>query len=129
MPATAKGLGIQDATDPEQSIRGGLKYMQQLSDHYKDVPDPIERYRFALAAYNTGFGHVDDARHLARGSKKDPTHWREVAPFLLKLSDRAVAKHARFGFCRGSEPVDYVRHIDERYTGYAQLVPLTAAKN
>ena len=129
MPATAKGLGIRDPTDPEQSIRGGLKYMQQLSDHYKDVPDPIERYRFALAAYNSGFGHVDDARHLARAGKKDITRWREVAPFLLKLSDRKVAKHARFGFCRGSEPVDYVRHIDERYTGYAQLVPLTSAKN
>src|SRR5258706_5956733 len=33
MPATAKGLGIKDPTDPEQSIRGGLKCMQQLSDH------------------------------------------------------------------------------------------------
>ena len=129
MPATAKGLGIHDPTDPEQSIRGGLKYMQQLSDHYKDVPDLIERYRFALAAYNTGFGHVDDARHMATAAKKDRTRWREVAPFLLKLSDRKVAKSARFGFCRGSEPVDYVRHIDERYTGYAQLVPLTAKKD
>ena len=124
MPATARGLGINDPTDPEQSIRGGLKYMQQLSDHYKDVADPIERYRFALAAYNAGFGHVDDARHLSRGDKKDPARWREVAPYLLKLADRKYAQRARFGFCRGSEPVDYVRHIDERYTGYAQLVPL-----
>ena len=124
MPATARGLGIHDPTDPEQSIRGGLKYMQQLSDHYRDVADPIERYRFALAAYNSGFGHVDDARHLTRGDRKDPARWREVAPYLLKLSDRKFAQKARFGFCRGSEPVDYVRHIDERYTGYAQLVPL-----
>jgi membrane-bound lytic murein transglycosylase F len=128
MPATAKGLGIKDPTDPEQSIRGGLKYMQQLSDHYKDVPDPIERYRFALAAYNSGFGHVDDARHLTRAEKKDPAQWRQVAPYLLKLSDHKYAKRARFGFCRGSEPVDYVRHIDERYTGYAQLVPLENAR-
>jgi membrane-bound lytic murein transglycosylase F len=124
MPATARGLGITDPTDPEQSIRGGLKYMQQLSDHYKDVPDPIERYRFALAAYNTGFGHVDDARHLSRGDGHDAAHWREVAPYLLKLSDRNYAQRSRFGYCRGMEPVDYVRHIDERYTGYAQLVPL-----
>ena len=127
MPATAKGLGIHDPTDPEQSIRGGLKYMQQLSDHYKDVPDPIERYRFALAAYNTGFGHVDDARRLAKLEHRDPAKWRQVAPFLLKLSDRKYARKARFGFCRGVEPVDYVRHIDERYTGYAQLVPLKSA--
>ena len=124
MPATARGLGIADPTDPEQSIRGGLKYMQQLSDHYKDVSDPIERYRFALAAYNSGFGHVDDARHLSKADGHDPTHWREVAPYLLKLSNHKYAQRARFGYCRGIEPVDYVRHIDERYTGYAQLVPL-----
>ena len=124
MPATAKGLGIQDATDPEQSIRGGLEYMQKLHDHYRDVPDEIERYRFALAAYNTGFGHVDDARGLCRAAGKNHTHWREVAPYLLKLSDKKFAQKTRFGFCRGFEPVDYVRHIDERYTGYAQLVPL-----
>jgi membrane-bound lytic murein transglycosylase F len=124
MPATARGLGITDANDPEQSIRGGLKYMQQLSNHYKDVSDPIERYRFALAAYNTGFGHVDDARHLSKADGHDPTHWREVAPYLLKLANHKYAQKARFGYCRGTEPVDYVRHIDERYTGYAQLVPL-----
>ena len=127
MPATAKGLGIVDATDPEQSIRGGLKYMEQLSKHYADVTDPIERYRFALAAYNSGFGHIDDARRLCTGDHKDFKKWKNVAPYLLKLSDRTYAQHARFGFCRGIEPVDYVRHIDERYTGYSQLVPLAPA--
>jgi membrane-bound lytic murein transglycosylase F len=124
MPATARGLGIVDPTDPEQSIRGGLKYMLQLARHYDDVTDPIERYRFALAAYNTGFGHVDDARKLARASGKDSSIWRNVAGWVLKLSDRKVAARTRFGYCRGLEPVDYVRHIDERYAGYVQLVPL-----
>jgi hypothetical protein len=57
-------------------------------------------------------------------SGKDAGVWKHVAPWLLKLADRAVAARARFGFCRGIEPVDYVRHIDERYAGYAQLVPL-----
>jgi membrane-bound lytic murein transglycosylase F len=47
-----------------------------------------------------------------------------VAPYLLKLSNHKYAQRARFGYCRGIEPVDYVRHIDERYTGYVQLVPL-----
>ena len=124
MPATASGLGIENPADPEQSIRGGLRSMRQLCGHYAGVPDPIERYRFALAAYNSGFGHVDDARRLARAAGKDVDRWREVAPFLLALSDRRYARKARFGFCRGSEPVDCVRHIDERYAGYVQLVPL-----
>ena len=124
MPATAKGLGIVDPTDPEQSVRGGLKYMEQLAKHYDDVTDPIERYRFALAAYNSGFGHVDDARKLARKAGKDASLWKNVAFWLLKLQDKKIAATTRFGYCRGIEPVDYVRHIDERYTGYSQLVPL-----
>jgi membrane-bound lytic murein transglycosylase F len=122
MPATAKGLGVRDRTDPEQSIRAGLEYMQKLQNHYVDVPDPIERYRFALAAYNTGSGHIDDARRLARAEHKDSRKWRAVVPYLLRLSHRRYAARARFGYCRGAEPVDYVRHIDERYAGYAQLV-------
>jgi membrane-bound lytic murein transglycosylase F len=127
MPATARGLGIIDPTDPEQSIRGGLKYMEQLSKHYDEIADPIERYRFALAAYNSGFGHVDDARKLARKSGKDDAVWKNVAYWLLKLADKKVAARTRFGYCRGTEPVDYVRHIDERYAGYVQLVPLKKA--
>jgi membrane-bound lytic murein transglycosylase F len=123
MPATAKGLGVEDPTDPEQSIRGGLEYMHKLHDHYRDVSDDIERYRFALAAYNTGSGHIDDARRLARADRKDAKQWREVAPYVLRLSQRKYAARTRFGYCRGAEPIDYVRHIDERYAGYAQLVP------
>jgi membrane-bound lytic murein transglycosylase F len=124
MPKTAKQLGIKDPHHPEQSIAGGLKYMKQLMKHYKDVPDDVERYRFAMAAYNAGFGHVDDARKLARQHREDDKHWRTVAKWLLKLSKREWFSKVRFGFCRGFEPVDYVRHIDERYAGYAQLVPL-----
>ena len=124
MPKTAKQLGITDPHDPEQSIRGGLKYMKQLMRHYKDIEDDVERYRFAMAAYNSGFGHVDDARKLARESGEDARQWKTVAQWLLRLSKREVHRKTRFGFCRGFEPVDYVRHIDERYAGYAQLVPL-----
>jgi membrane-bound lytic murein transglycosylase F len=123
MPGTAKELGIEDPLDAEQSIRGGLRYMDQLRKRYKDVADPIERHRFALAAYNTGFGHVDDARRLAQRDGKSTVVWREVAPYLLKLSDPRVARKTRFGHCRGTEPVDYVQDIDERYTAYVQLLP------
>ena len=125
MPATARGLGVTDPEDPEQSIRGGAKYMRQLMDHYEDVKDPVERYRFALAAYNAGLHHVDDARELAIKAKENPADWKLVSKWLLKLADHKVCAKTRFGFCKGGEPVDYVRHINERYTGYCQLVPAT----
>lgn len=52
MPATAEGLGVQDAYDPEQNIMGGAKYISiQLERFDGDI-------ELALAAYNAGPGNV-----------------------------------------------------------------------
>lgn len=53
MPATAKGLGVTDAYDPEQNIMGGAKYIASLLDKYDG------NVSYALAAYNAGSGNVD----------------------------------------------------------------------
>jgi membrane-bound lytic murein transglycosylase F len=34
------------------------------------------------------------------------------------LSQPKYYRHARYGYVRGSEPVNYVREISERYIGY-----------
>jgi soluble lytic murein transglycosylase-like protein len=53
MPATATSLGVDDATDPEQNIMGGSKYLSQMMARYDgDI-------QVALAAYNAGPGNVD----------------------------------------------------------------------
>ena len=52
MPATAKGLGVQDAYDPEQNIMGGAKYIASLLEQYDG------NVSYALAAYNAGSGNV-----------------------------------------------------------------------
>ena len=52
MPATAKGLGVTDAYDPEQNIMGGAKYIASLLDKYDG------NVSYALAAYNAGSGNV-----------------------------------------------------------------------
>ena len=123
MPTTAKDLGIQDPYDPQQGVEGGLKYMARLTKHFEDVPDAVERYKLALAGYNCGPGHVDDARHILkdRGQKADT--WEQVRVAMLELSKEKVHGGTHYGYCRCTEPVDYVRHITERYDGYRQLIP------
>lgn len=52
MPATAKGLGVTDAYDPQQNIMGGAKYIASLLEKYDG------NVSYALAAYNAGSGNV-----------------------------------------------------------------------
>jgi len=48
IPATARRFGVSDPWDPQQNVRGGMKYLSWLLDHFDgDV-------RLALAGYNAG---------------------------------------------------------------------------
>jgi len=52
MPSTAQGLKVTDSFNPEDNIRGGVRYLRFLLDTFKgDVS-------LALAAYNAGLGKV-----------------------------------------------------------------------
>ncbi|MFI5895261.1 transglycosylase SLT domain-containing protein [Actinoplanes sp. NPDC051513] len=51
MPSTAKGLGVENAFDPEQAIFGGAKLLARNLHEFKSLP-------LALAAYNAGGGAV-----------------------------------------------------------------------
>ena len=127
MPKTAKSLGIRDLNSPSQSIRGGTAYLNWLSEEFADVPDSLTRIKFMLAAYNCGYGHMKDAQRLATDEGLNPTQWAgNVEKSLLALSspenfNKPIIQH---GYLRGTEPVNYVDEIFQRYEHYKQFIPL-----
>ncbi|HEV2763081.1 MAG TPA: transporter substrate-binding domain-containing protein, partial [Pyrinomonadaceae bacterium] len=59
MPRTAEQFGVRDARDPEDNVRGAVKFLQWLTKYWSSrISDDGERLKFILASYNTGQGHV-----------------------------------------------------------------------
>ena len=74
-----------------------------------------DRLWFALASYNVGWGHVEDARILTQQQGADPDKWLEVKQRLPLLRQKAVYQHTRYGYARGDEAVTYVENIRRYY--------------
>jgi len=107
---TARSLGVTDILDPLQNIQAGVLHLKMLHDFFDKVPES-DRMLIALAAYNVGQGHLRDARDLARQFNLDPNRWASLKETLPLLRYRKYYKNSRYGYCRGTEPINYVRHI------------------
>ena len=124
MPSTARSYGVSNAFDPEQSVRGAVKLLSSLLSHYSSVPSTDERINFALAAYNAGAGHVDDARRLAEKRGKDPNVWKDnVDEFVLYMSNPEYFNDpvVRNGYFRGGETYNYVNYIRKDWARYRNM--------
>lgn len=108
---TAESMGVEDRTDPGQSIYGGVKYLSKLLDKIPQTVPENERILFALAAYNVGPFHLFDAMTLTRELGKDPNRWQDVRESLPLISKRQFYKKLKYGSGRGYQAVDYVDSI------------------
>ena len=109
--ATAEEMGIEDRTDPWQSITGGLKYLHVLDQQFEDIEDEVDRLLFTLASYNVGYGHVRDAQQLAAEKGLPDGKWSSLRQTLPLLRYPKYHRRTRFGYARGTEPVRYVDRI------------------
>ncbi|MCL1093704.1 membrane-bound lytic murein transglycosylase MltF [Shewanella kaireitica] len=112
---TAKQVGIKNRLDPYQSIQGGAKYLNSMLERLPASIPESQRMWFALASYNIGFGHVEDARKLAQSMGLNPSAWRDIKEVLPLLQKRKHYKKTRYGYARGNEAVHYVDSIRRYY--------------
>jgi membrane-bound lytic murein transglycosylase F len=109
--AAAEDIGVDNRSDPAQSILGGAHYLIKMRQRIsEEVPEP-DRTWLALAAYNIGLGHLEDARILTQKNKGDPDKWVDVKKNLPLLSQKKWFQQTRYGYARGREPVRYVDNI------------------
>lgn len=107
----AKEVGVSDRTDPRQSVLGGAQYLLHVKAKIPGRIKEPDHTWLALAGYNIGFGHLEDARVLAQNAGLNPDRWRNVRKFLPRLADRHYYPKTRFGYARGNEAVTYVGNI------------------
>ncbi|MBV6646649.1 MAG: transporter substrate-binding domain-containing protein [Cyclobacteriaceae bacterium] len=126
LPMTAAEHNVKNLKNPAQNIHAGVEHLKWLLKMWEpEIEDATERIKFVLASYNVGHGHVFDAIRLADKYGADPRYWENVAPYLIKKSeveyfnDEVVV----FGYCRGLEPVRYVKVILETFENYKTLFP------
>lgn len=107
---------LDDPHNPEEAIEALCKFMAFLYGRFPEIPDPHERYRFALAAYNTGRSNINRCLALARAACGQPASlaaWEAAGrppgswqtwEFASRFLPRVTGRHAQ-------ETIEYVRRI------------------
>src|SRR5690606_9778216 len=104
-------LEIEDRLDPQQSILGGALYLRHMLERIPErIPEP-DRIWLALAAYNVGWGHLEDARVITELNGRNPDSWSDVREHLPLLTQEEWYSRVRRGYARGWQPVHYVNNI------------------
>ena len=112
---TAKRVGVKNRLNAKQSIFGGAKYLKILYESLSNTIKEPDRLWFALAAYNIGLGHVEDARTITKSQGDNPNSWIDVEKHIPKLSQKKWYKKTKYGFARGHEPIEFVKRVRRYY--------------
>ena len=113
-----KHLGLRDLLDPAQSVVAAARYLRDLKAKLPARIHEPDRTWLALAAFNIGLGHLEDARVLAQQQKLNPDLWSDVKKVLPLLALPEYYEHAKLGYARGGMPVAFV----DRVRGYYDVL-------
>lgn len=128
MPSVARQFDVSTAkiSDPETNVRLANKLMSKImsSLRFPEGTPEKDRMSIILASYNSGIGHVNDARRLARLNGENPNSWEVVARYLrLKAEpefyENEVVRCGRFTGSR--QTLAYVDDVIGRYDKYCRI--------
>ena len=121
---TAREMKVTNRLNAAQSLEGGAAYLVKLKSRLPQRITEPDRTLLSLAAYNVGFGHLEDARVLTARNGKNPDLWVDIRAHLPLLSKKQFYSTVKYGYARGNEPVLYVDNI-QYYKTYLQLYSLS----
>lgn len=128
MPRVGRQFNVEKEhlTDPETNIRLAGRILKKIDSTLKLGASASEddRMSIILACYNSGIGHVSDARRLARNNGENPNSWEVVVRYLHKKADPEFYENelVRCGKFTGSRQTEaYVREVMKRYDTYREM--------
>ncbi|SFW36577.1 membrane-bound lytic murein transglycosylase MltF [Nitrosovibrio sp. Nv17] len=114
--ATADRMKVADRLDARESILAGARYLRLLMDRLPTRILEPDRTWIALAAYNQGPSHIEDARILAQRLGLNPDSWADVKKVLPLLSLSGYFQTLRHGYARGGEAVVLTESVRTYYS-------------
>ncbi len=121
MPATARafGLTLDRMSDNAASISTATKVIASLDNSLKrHVPDPEERKKFVIAAYNSGLAHILDGIALAKKLGHDPQVWDGSVSEMILLKTKPEYYNdpvCKYGYFHGRQTHEYVKTVYNCY--------------
>ena len=106
----------------DKRIKGGARYFRRV---LRKIPARIatqDRLWLAIAAYNIGFGHLEDARILTQMQGGNPDEWEQVRERLPLLSEEKWHKRVPRGYAE--DPARHLSRTFEEVGGYDEIVLL-----
>jgi membrane-bound lytic murein transglycosylase F len=120
---TADQMNVSNRLDARESILAGAKYLQLLKEQLPEHILEPDRTWLALAAYNQGSSHLEDARILTERAGMNPDSWSDVKKWMPQLNQPKYYETLKHGYARGGEAVVLVESIRNYYDMLQRLEP------
>ena len=123
MPATCAKYGIDENSSEEEQIIAGVRHIKSIQRFFADINDEREKMLFTAAAYNSGPGHIQDARRLCSKYGDNSNSWEDVSKYLILKAEKEYYTDpvVKCGYYPGRHAATYADLVMERYDSYCLL--------